>query len=172
MNKGDVYSSNAYGDFVIVDYINAKNVIVRFVDTGFVTTSESVNVLRGSVKDKMMPIVYDVGFVGEGRFSPSVNRKHTGAYVRWKGMLKRCYCEESLKVRPTYRGCTVCAEWHNFQNFAEWYESNHVDGRHMDKDIKIDGNKIYSPSTCLFVTQKENNKKARETKLKNTREMN
>jgi len=26
----------------------------------------------------------------------------------------------------------------------------------LDKDIKVQGNKLYSPDTCLFVTQEQN----------------
>ena len=48
----------------------------------------------------------------------------------------------------------------NFQNFAEWYEENkyevHGEKIHLDKDILIKGNKIYSPETCLLVPQRIN----------------
>ena len=61
----------------------------------------------------------------------------------------------------TYDDCIVCEEWHNFQNFAEWYEENYyeVDGKptFLDKDILIKGNKIYSPQTCVFVPRLINN---------------
>ena len=59
----------------------------------------------------------------------------------------------------TYIGCTVCELWHNFQNFAEWYDENYsagMEGYHLDKDIKIKGNKVYSPSTCMFVKPGDN----------------
>jgi hypothetical protein len=29
-------------------------------------------------------------------------------------------------------------------------------GKQLDKDIKIEGNKTYSPETCMFVTHREN----------------
>lgn len=63
-------------------------------------------------------------------------------------------------VHPTYKGCTVCDEWHNFQVFAKWYDENYYlldDQRtELDKDILIKGNKTYSPETCVFVPQRIN----------------
>jgi len=161
-----VYSSNNYGDFVILSYFSAKEVVILFTDTGFTSTVNTKNITSGNVKDKMMPVVYGIGFVGDGIHKPTVNRKHTKVYSTWKSILQRCYCKDKLKLNPTYLGCTVCDEWHNFQNFAEWYKNNYIDGHHIDKDIKVEGNRIYSPSTCLFVSQKENNKKAVETRVR------
>ena len=72
-------------------------------------------------------------------------------------MLKRCYSKKCQKKQPAYKGCIVCEEWHNFQNFAKWYEENYydVDGERMclDKDILVKHNKIYSPDTCIFVPE-------------------
>ncbi len=71
-------------------------------------------------------------------------------------MLRRCYDDELHSKYPTYKGCSVCDEWHDFQVFAQWYKSNYIEGYHLDKDIKINGNKVYSPSACLFVSPSEN----------------
>ena len=75
-------------------------------------------------------------------------------------MLERCYDPNYKEKYPSYIGCRVCDEWLNFQNFAEWFENNYyeVDGEkiHLDKDILIKGNKIYSPKTCLLVPQRIN----------------
>lgn len=53
----------------------------------------------------------------------------------------------------------MCDEWHNYQNFARWYEENEYecDGRlHVDKDILFPNCRIYSPKTCLLVPQRIN----------------
>ena len=75
-------------------------------------------------------------------------------------MLERCYSKEKRYKNPTYEDCTVCKEWHNFQNFAKWYEENYyeIEGEKMclDKDILVKGNKIYSPSTCILVPNRIN----------------
>jgi hypothetical protein len=75
-------------------------------------------------------------------------------------MLKRCYNVEYSKKDNAYMDCEVCDEWFNFQNFAKWYDENfyEIEGEkiHLDKDILIKGNKIYSPETCVFVPARIN----------------
>ena len=71
----------------------------------------------------------------------------------WTHMMKRCYGNNRTKKNLSYVGCTVCEEWHNYQNFARWFEENywHADFYVLDKDILKKGNKVYSPDTCLLV---------------------
>jgi hypothetical protein len=72
-------------------------------------------------------------------------------YVVWKDMLKRCYSMVFLKKYPTYRGCSVCDDWIYFMTFKAWMEKQDWEGKHLDKDILVEGNKVYSPETCRFV---------------------
>lgn len=58
--------------------------------------------------------------------------------------------------RPTYIDCLVCDEWLTFSNFRKWMEKQDWEGNHLDKDILFKGNKIYSPSTCVFVPPQVN----------------
>lgn len=73
-------------------------------------------------------------------------------YQAWIDMLKRCYSDKCQKKRPTYAGCTVSDEWLTFSNFKNWMEKQEWEGKHLDKDLLIDGNKIYSADTCVFVS--------------------
>lgn len=77
-------------------------------------------------------------------------------YLRWTNMLQRCYSSSYQKKYPTYRGSYVCDHWKVFSNFRYWlkaqevlYES--VDKLQLDKDVLLDGNKLYSPETCIMV---------------------
>ena len=72
-------------------------------------------------------------------------------YCKWMNMLKRACGKRYKKKNPSYEEVTVCDEWLSFSNFARWFERNSVKGFDLDKDIKIKGNKVYSPVTCLFV---------------------
>lgn len=73
------------------------------------------------------------------------------SYDCWRDMIKRCYDEKVQTKQPTYIGCTVTPEWLYFSTFKKWYDANYIAGFHLDKDILVEGNKIYSPDTCRFV---------------------
>ena len=77
-------------------------------------------------------------------------------YERWTDIIYRCYSEVALKKHPTYKGCTVCNEWSSFMNFRKWMEGQDWEGKYLDKDFLIEGNKVYSPDNCIFLTNKVN----------------
>lgn len=77
-------------------------------------------------------------------------------YEKWKNMLRRCYCSKYQETKPTYKGCSVCQEWLTFTNFKVWMEQQDYEGKQLDKDILLPGNKVYSPETCIFVEAKVN----------------
>lgn len=151
-----IHESKNYGKFKVIEYIDAKNVIIEFLSTGYKTTVQVGKIKTGSVKDKLMPTVHGVGYMGDGDYKASINGKNTKPYKVWIGMLERCYDTKCHKRCPTYAGCTVASEWHNFQNFTAWFDENYIDGCELDKDIKVKGNKVYSPDTCVFVSQADN----------------
>lgn len=78
-------------------------------------------------------------------------------YNRWKAMIKRCYSPDFHKKEPTYKDCSVCDEWLTFSNYQKWFLENYKEGCHLDKDLLIKGNKVYSPDTCCFIPQRINN---------------
>ena len=73
-------------------------------------------------------------------------------YRAWGSMIMRCYSENRQERCPTYKGCTVSEEWLTFSNFKAWMEKQDFEGKHLDKDLLIEGNKVYSAETCVFVT--------------------
>lgn len=72
-------------------------------------------------------------------------------YVKWSAMIRRCYSETHRVTHPTYEGCSVCDEWLTFSNFKAWMEKQDWNGKDLDKDLLVTGNKIYSPETCRFL---------------------
>tara|TARA_R110000744_G_scaffold246942_1_gene363421 strand:- start:2656 stop:3315 length:660 start_codon:yes stop_codon:yes gene_type:complete len=77
-------------------------------------------------------------------------------YCTWKDMIKRSYYQSFIKKNPTYKGCSVVKEWLLFSNFRKWMEAHDWEGRELDKDILISGNKEYGPESCIFVSHKNN----------------
>lgn len=79
-------------------------------------------------------------------------------YCKWVSMIRRCYSREASTKYPSYAGCTVCDEWRYFSAFRKWYVSQPQHEKYdLDKDIKVRGNKVYSPDTCLLVPAALNN---------------
>jgi len=79
----------------------------------------------------------------------------------YNNMIGRCYNYKHISYKNYgAKGITVCKEWiDNYKNFLEWaLSSGWKDGLRLDKDIKVKGNKVYSPDTCLWVTPKENSR--------------
>jgi hypothetical protein len=87
-----------------------------------------------------------------------INNKSTKCpfYKRWHHMLERCYSVKYQKNFPTYTGCSVCAEWLTFSNFKAWMIKQDWQGKCLDKDLLSQGNKVYSPDMCLFVSNEIN----------------
>ena len=50
----------------------------------------------------------------------------------------------------------MCDEWLRFSNFKRWFDKNYEEGYYLDKDILVNGNKVYSPETCCFVPHEIN----------------
>lgn len=146
-NPEAVYKTMNSGLFKAVEYIDNRRVIVKFIDTGYEKLVTSSQVRRGSIKDPYYKRRYGVGFLGEGEYS---HRDHPMAYTTWSNMLRRTYRDGEDKC---YDNVEVCKDWHNFQNFAEWFISNHVDDMTLDKDLfgTLKGISVYSPETCVFI---------------------
>lgn len=73
-------------------------------------------------------------------------------YQAWRAMLTRCYSANRQECYPAYKGCSVSDEWLTFSNFKAWMEKQDFEGKHLDKDLLFDGNKVYSADACVFVT--------------------
>ena len=152
---------NSYGETAtIIMYNTCKDMKVVF-NNGYIKTMQFKEFKNGTFKNPYSKTTHGIGFIGEGRYKKvGVNKKHSRSYQVWGRMMARCYGEKRFIKAPTYKDCTVCEEWHNFQNFAKWYEESYYeiigDRVELDKDILIKGNKLYSPSTCICVPGKIN----------------
>lgn len=151
MNVGDKIKSLSCGEYVVTKINDSRSVLVRFLDTGYEVSRRRSEVKSGSVKDPLCKNVLGVGCVGVGKYG-----SRDKAYQKWFSMLRRCYLSENKS--SSYFDCTVCDEWLNYQNFAEWLysQADSLDGLHLDKDKKVKGNRVYAPEFCSLITEKEN----------------
>jgi hypothetical protein len=157
---GDRFTTNEGYEVEVVEYRSARDVVIRFDDEfGCEVSVEAGNLRKGWVKNPYSRSVLGVGYYGIGPRRAKIDGKVQRVYNRWKSMFTRCYYPDELSRHPTYAGCTVAEEWHNFQVFAEWYyqQPNHdKQGFHLDKDLLVTGNKVYGPDFCSFVPNRIN----------------
>ena len=150
---GKVCKSLNSGDFKIVKCNDSKNVEIRFLKTGFETVVQLGHIKSGGVKDPYVPSVHGVGVLGT-KYPVSEGGRGTKEYDLWKSMLRRCYSDTCKKKQPTYEGCEVSDNFKSYEYFYEWCNKQigfDNEGWHLDKDLLVKGNKIYSESTCVFI---------------------
>lgn len=155
---GKVCKSKSSGDFKIVKYNNKTNVEIQFINTGFEVVVQLGNIRNGSIKDPYLPSVCGIGVSGT-KYPIKVNGVITKEYTLWTHMLQRCYSDTYKKKQPTYEGCEVSNNFKNYEYFYEWCHKQVGFGNedwHLDKDLLIKGNKVYSESTCVFIPKEIN----------------
>lgn len=64
-HEGKIFSTNNYGNVVVLEYFNKRNIFVQFLDTGYKTCVELKELLNGNIKDYLVPSVFGVGVTGE-----------------------------------------------------------------------------------------------------------
>lgn len=159
VNVGEVYETKRWGKVTVLSVKDSTHITVQFSDSNIkMTTAKELR--TGSIKNNYQPEVCGVGYLGDGGFYCKTFgvKGNSPEYEVWRGMIRRCYDELSFVKHPTYKGCTVCPEWHNFQVFALWYVSQqgYSERFHLDKDLTYEGNKVYSPNTCSLIPAEVN----------------
>ena len=80
-------------------------------------------------------------------------------YPKWQDMVRRCH-NPNHRGYPWYgaKGVSVCQQWRDDPAaFIDWcLAQGWQPGMEIDKDLKIQGNMIYSPTTCTIVTHQRN----------------
>ena len=135
----------------IYNYITSKECYITFDDEFNTKVKTRMSeIRRKEIRNPNHKTLRGIGFIGQGEYKACGK-----AYSTWSGMFERAYSDRYHLKKPTYIGVTVGSEWHNYQNFAEWYEKHYnpetMQGWYLDKDILVPGNKTYAPEFCCFI---------------------
>lgn len=149
----------------VVEYSDANNIIVEFQDEYKYKIHTAWKCFESKeCNNPYYPTIYEVGAIGSKYKSHDEFGNISKEYSTWKDMIRRCYDKKHISEHPTYANVSVCKEWFLFENFYEWIHSqenfeiwSRTPKSALDKDIKIKGNKIYSPDTCFLVPVNVNN---------------
>lgn len=165
--NGQIFKNTDGCEFYIAEYINSHNVIIRFINTGYTVRTEYKHIKSGSIKDVYHPIIYGVGYIGDGTY-PVKKRSEILAvkcYSIWIGMLNRCYNDNVTERNSTYYDkIKACNDWLCYQNFAYWYFPSYYELPNdemicIDKDLLsryFNIEPIYSPNTCCLLPESIN----------------
>ena len=147
---GEVFTSSEGYSLEVVDGGSKSQYCTILVDGKYETEASTSHVKNGKIKNLLHRSICGIGCIGIGSYSKNTHKK---AYQTWRSIIRRAYDPKFHEKYPTYKDVTVCTEWHNFQNFAKWFEDNYIDGYHIDKDLLGGDNKIYSLETSVFIPQ-------------------
>lgn len=153
---GEKFTTNEGYIVEITEYLDCNKCTIKFEDGFFLNNIEYSKIKKGQIKNPYHKSVYGIGFKGIGVYISCINYKETLSNKTWRSMIERCYSEKSQIKHPTYEKCTVHSDWHNFQIFADWFDKNHIKGWHLDKDVLIKGNTLYSEKTCCYIPHQIN----------------
>lgn len=163
---GSYFKTNSGFMGKIIEYRNCKDVTVRWED-GTVSSETANYISKGVIKPRTQRTVFNVGYIGVGRWVSRTNIKRAGEeyiperlYNFWRRMLDRTYNLKSLvKERNSgYLYTTVSQDFKCLQNFLDWtigqpyWEEADAE---LDKDLLGDGS-LYSSETCCFLPRRVN----------------
>lgn len=153
---GMLFETNKCGDILILDFVNAHDVTVKFFNTGTELKSSTSAILNGRVSDPYAPLMKGIGWCG--RKYPTKDKNGKGIskeYNTWAGMFDRCYGNHKSSDSYSRKCVTVAPEFHSYEDFYEFFTklpNAYEDGWQLDKDLFFNG--TYSPeSVCMLPSE-------------------
>lgn len=168
---GTIWDSDNFGKFKIIDEnensISDRIFVIEFLDTGYITEANYNAIRHGKVKDKLVPTVANIGYIGSD--ITITDKDHFIYYKSWNDMMNRCFNIIDGDY-PYYGGIgiTVDSRWYNFTTFYNDcqllynYEKKEMypDQYQLDKDLLQlhipKENRIYSRNTCVWLSKADN----------------
>lgn len=154
---GEVYPTKS-GTLTVLEYVRATKILIQHNDEhGFKMWTQADRIRKGGVRNPYEKLEDGYSFTGYGYCCTIPKEIRNELLSRWRGVVDRTLSPtyHVPNRRNSYEDVTLCEEWYNFQNFCRFCVENKYYHRdfHLDKDLLVRGNKIYSPETCCFLPQ-------------------
>ncbi len=147
--EGSVFKTKYEDSVVVLEYISSLEVKVRITSTDEVRSVSAYQIREGLIKTIRKASLKD-------KTTQELRRR---ARHKHRGMFERCCSKDSALKYPTYKDCTISENFKDFNFFNMWclnqtgFENYNW---HLDKDILVKGNRVYSEATCCFVPEEIN----------------
>lgn len=155
--NGMIFTNKKGFKWRVVDCQRLKKILVESCEWHqytTVVTKESIK--RGAIfypYGKMS----DGCYAGKGAWISSSKNPH---FHTWASLRTRTLDTNFKQRHKSYIDCSLCEEWMCMQNFCDWAESTKPKDTsvkwELDKDLLIEGNKLYSPETCCWLPKEIN----------------
>ena len=154
---GKTFSSNNFGDFIVVDYVNNKDITVEFIATGYQTKTTTKEINQGKIADRLKPSVFGVGIIGT-KYPINESGDMNYIYKVWSNIIDRCYNEKTRLKYKAYSDCSTSDNFKYYEYFYEWFISQKGCNERfeVDKDLLLKGNKVYSENNCILLPKEIN----------------
>ena len=96
--EGNVFKSNRYGDFIVLEANAMNDVIIEFIDTGYKTSVFLSAINNGTITDHSAKLILGVGIVGSRL---SKEERKSKVYRNWCQIIGRCYNENTRYKHPS-----------------------------------------------------------------------
>ena len=72
---------------------------------------------------------------------------------KWRDVIRRTdQRDTNMQFYEMYKDCTLDPRWYRLSAFHDWIQEWDWEGKILDKDILVPGNKLYGPDTCMMVS--------------------
>lgn len=160
---GDRFISKYNYEYTVVGYNKYDSVsIIYDKHPEHVITTSTTNIYKGIPPNPFRAVVCGLGYHGIGHSISTGGIKKT-EYIKWHGMLSRCYgtyySERGRKSVNCYKvnNIRVHPDWFNYQNFHNWWNDNicYFNGRSeiacLDSDLLEPSLNMYSEESCCIL---------------------
>lgn len=154
-----MFKTNNYGNVEVLEVLGTNKFMVKFIRSGNTKICYQNTLVSGNIRDTEESPVYTTGiqdikgYLVKGQPNPK-------DYNTWNNMRQRCYnLNTQAKLYAKYPGCTMSEYFLMFSKFKVWFSKQvgfDQEGCHLDKDLLVKGNKIYSAETCVLLPSEIN----------------